>query len=87
MSWRLAFHSAKLLFSYIIPYKMRLFRDAVFDGDISKVRQLAAERPRLLQQSIDADGYTALGNLTIDNCFIFEFFFLDVIIRFSNFVG
>jgi len=61
MSWRLAFHSTKLLFSYIIPYKMRLFRDAIFDGNLSKIRQLAAERPRLLQQSIDADGYTALG--------------------------
>lgn len=61
MSWRLAFHSAKLLFSYIIPYKVRTFRDAIFDGKIDVIRQLAAERPRLLQQSIDADGNTALG--------------------------
>lgn len=61
MSWRLAFHSAKLLFSYLIPYKVRVFRDAIFDGKIDVIRQLAAERPRLLQQSIDADGNTALG--------------------------
>ena len=62
MSWRLAFHSAKLLTSYIIPYKMKLFRDAIFDGNIALIRKLAAERPRLLQQSIDADGNTAIGN-------------------------
>lgn len=61
MSWRLAFHSAKLLFSYIIPYKVRVFRDAIFDGKVDVIRQLATERPRLLQQSIDADGNTALG--------------------------
>ncbi|CAF2431441.1 unnamed protein product [Rotaria sp. Silwood2] len=61
MSWRLAFHSAKLLFSYLIPYKMTLFRDAILAGNIPKIRQLADERPRLLQQAIDADGYTALG--------------------------
>jgi ankyrin repeat protein len=61
MSWRLAFHSAKLLFSYLIPYKVRIFRDAIFDGKIGTIRQLAAERPRLLQQSIDGDGNTALG--------------------------
>jgi ankyrin repeat protein len=61
MSWRLAFHSAKLLFSYLIPYKVSIFRDAIFDGKIETIRQLAAERPRLLQQSIDGDGNTALG--------------------------
>jgi len=61
MSWRLAFHSAKLLFSYLVPYKMRVFRDAIFDGKLDTIRQLASERPRLLQQSIDADGNTALG--------------------------
>jgi ankyrin repeat protein len=61
MSWRLSFHSAKLLFSYLIPYKVKLFRDAIFDGNIPIIRQLAAERPRLLQQSIDADGNTAIG--------------------------
>ena len=62
MSWRLAFHSTKLLFSYLFPYKMKGFRDAIFDGDVAAIRQYAAERPRLLQQSIDADGNTALGN-------------------------
>jgi ankyrin repeat protein len=61
MSWRLSFHSAKLIFSYIFPYKVRLFRDAIFDGKLDVIRQLAAERPRLLQQSIDADGNTAIG--------------------------
>ncbi len=71
MSWRLAFHSAKLLFSYLIPYKVRIFRDAIFDGKIETIRQLAAERPRLLQQSIDGDGNTALGIFMIDNCFSF----------------
>lgn len=64
MSWRLAFHSTKLLFSYLIPYKVKLFRDAIFDGNISAIRQLSAERARLLQQSIDADGNTALGQST-----------------------
>ena len=66
MSWRLAFHSAKVLFSYLIPYKMRVFRDAIFDGKIDVIRELAAERPRLLQQAIDADGNTAIGRLLID---------------------
>jgi len=61
MSWRLAFHSTKLLFSYLIPYKVKIFRDAIFDGNVGRIRQLAAERPRLLQQAIDADGNTALG--------------------------
>ncbi|CAF1317385.1 unnamed protein product [Adineta ricciae] len=61
MSWRLAFHSTKLLFSYLIPYKVKIFRDAIFSGNIAVIRQLAAERPRLLQQSIDADGNTAIG--------------------------
>ncbi|CAF0754003.1 unnamed protein product [Adineta steineri] len=61
MSWRLAFHTTKLLFSYLIPYKMKVFRDAIFDGNIPVIRQLAAERPRLLQQAIDADGNTAIG--------------------------
>jgi len=61
MSWRLAFHSAKLLFSYLVPYKVKIFRDAIFDANIPVIRELADERPRLLQQSIDADGNTALG--------------------------
>jgi ankyrin repeat protein len=61
MSWRLAFHSTKLLFSYLFPYKMQTFRDAIFGGNLDTIRKLAAERPRLLQQSIDADGNTALG--------------------------
>jgi hypothetical protein len=69
MSWRLAFHSTKLLFSYLIPYKVKLFRDAIFDGNIPTIRRLAAERPRLLQQSIDADGNTALGIIMIDSLF------------------
>jgi len=77
MSWRLSFHSAKLLFSYLIPYKVKLFRDAIFDGNVEVVRQLAAERPRLLQQSIDGDGNTAIGNLTIDGCFFLYFFVLN----------
>ena len=61
MSWRLAFHSAKLLFSYIIPYKVKLFRDAIIAGNIGLVRRLAAERPRFLYQAIDGDGNTAIG--------------------------
>lgn len=71
MSWRLSFHSTKLLFSYLIPYKVKTFRDAIFDGKVEVIRQLAAERPRLLQQSIDADGNTALGNLIIFTSFLF----------------
>jgi hypothetical protein len=46
---------------------VRTFRDAIFDGDVNTIRQLAAERPRLIQQSIDADGNTALGNLIKDS--------------------
>lgn len=61
MSWRLAFHSTKVLLSYVFPYKVRAFRDAIFKGDANLIRQLAAERPRLLQQAIDADGNTAIG--------------------------
>jgi hypothetical protein len=76
MSWRLSFHSAKLIFSYIFPYKVRLFRDAIFDGKLDVIRQLAAERPRLLQQSIDADGNTAIGNLMIYNSCYFVSFLL-----------
>jgi hypothetical protein len=86
MSWRLAFHSAKLLFSYLIPYKVKIFRDAIFDGNMATIRQLAAERPRLLQQSIDGDGNTALGSLMID-LFFCSFFFYNLIIRFGNSVG
>ncbi len=40
---------------------MQTFRDAIFGGNLDTIRKLAAERPRLLQQSIDADGNTALG--------------------------
>jgi hypothetical protein len=69
MSWRTAFQSAKLLFSYIIPYKVKLFRDAVFDGNVTTIRQLAGEKARLLNQAVDADGNTALGIITI--CSIF----------------
>ncbi|CAF1083618.1 unnamed protein product [Rotaria sp. Silwood1] len=61
MSWRLAFHSTKVLFSYLIPYKMTSFREAILNGNIPRIRQLADERPRLIQQAIDADGNTALG--------------------------
>ena len=61
MSWRLSFQSAKLLFSYLIPSKLKTFRDAIFDGNVQTIRELATEQPRLLQQSIDADGNTALG--------------------------
>jgi hypothetical protein len=76
MSWRLAFHSTKLLFSYLFPYKVRVFRDAIFDGDLAAIRQLATERPRLLQQSIDADGNTALG---IDSYIFFSFnYYLNI---------
>jgi hypothetical protein len=85
MSWRLSFHSAKLLFSYLIPYKVKLFRDAIFDGNIPIIRQLAAERPRLLQQSIDADGNTAIGNLMINNQFFR--FYVCLINRFSTSIG
>ncbi|CAF4316661.1 unnamed protein product, partial [Rotaria magnacalcarata] len=35
--------------------------DSIFTGDVEKIRQLSDERPRLLQQSIDSDGNTALG--------------------------
>jgi len=49
------------LFSYLIPYKVKLFRDAIFDGNFAKIRQLVGERPKLLQQAVDADGNTALG--------------------------
>lgn len=45
----------------MIPYKVSTFRDAIFDGKLDVLRLLAAERPRLLHQSIDADGNTALG--------------------------
>lgn len=41
---------------------MKMFRDAIFDGDVAAIRQYATERPRLLQRAIDADGNTALGN-------------------------
>ena len=61
MSWRLAFHSAKLLFSYVVPYKVKIFRDAIIRSNVGVIRTMAAERPRLLQQTIDADGNTALG--------------------------
>jgi ankyrin repeat protein len=61
MSWRLAFHSTKILFSYLVPYKVKVFRDAIFKGNIPVIRAMAAERPRLLQQVIDSDGNTALG--------------------------
>jgi ankyrin repeat protein len=61
MSWRLAFHSTKILFSYLVPYKVKVFRDAIFKGNIPVIREMAAERPRLLQQVIDSDGNTALG--------------------------
>jgi len=61
MSWRLAYHSTKLLFSYLIPYKVRLFRDAIFNGNVTAIRQLSVGRPRLLRQAVDADGNTALG--------------------------
>lgn len=61
MSWRLAFHSAKVLMSYVIPYKVKLFRDAIICGNIAEIRQLALQKPRLLRQAIDSDGYTAVG--------------------------
>jgi hypothetical protein len=61
MSWRLAFQSTKVLFSYLLPYKIKTLRDAIFDGQIQTIRQLITERPKLLQQAIDADGNTALG--------------------------
>lgn len=82
MSWRLAFHSAKVLFSYLMPYKIRLFRDAIFDGKLDAIRQLAAERPKFLQQAVDADGNTAIGTLLIE-CFAFvliDFFRLGLAI-------
>jgi hypothetical protein len=69
MSWRTAFQSAKLLFSYLIPYKVKLFRDAVFDGNITAIRQLSGEKARLLQQAVDVDGNTALGMITIISIF------------------
>ncbi len=61
MSWRLAFQSTKVLFSYLLPYKIKTFRDAIFDAQIETIRQLITERPKLLQEAIDADGNTALG--------------------------
>jgi hypothetical protein len=80
MSWGLAFHSAKIVFSYIIPYKVKLFRDAIFDGKIPVIQRLAADRPRLLQQSIDADGNTALGMKIINYCLmlVFNIYFLGL---------
>jgi hypothetical protein len=61
MSWRLAFQSTKVLFSYLLPYKIKTFRDAIFDAQIETIRQLITERPKLLQEATDADGNTALG--------------------------
>ncbi|CAF0731820.1 unnamed protein product [Rotaria sordida] len=61
MSWRLAIQSTKLLFSYVIPYKIKLFREALLNANIVRIRQLAYEKPKLLQRAIDADGNTALG--------------------------
>jgi len=61
MSWRVAYRSTKLLFSYLFPSKVKYFREAIFNGNLDKIRQLAGERPIFLQDAIDADGWTALG--------------------------
>ena len=61
MSWRLAIQSTKLFLSYLLPYKIKQLRDAIFDGQIQSIQQITSERPRLLHQAIDADGNTALG--------------------------
>jgi hypothetical protein len=61
MSWRLSYQSVKVLFSYVMPYKVKTLRDAIFDGNVQAVREVVADRPKLLQQSVDADGNTALG--------------------------
>ncbi|CAF1169182.1 unnamed protein product, partial [Didymodactylos carnosus] len=61
MSWRLAFHSTKLVTSYLFPVRVKAFREAIFDGNVEIIRALAEKRPRLLYQTIDADGNTALG--------------------------
>ncbi|CAF0783824.1 unnamed protein product [Didymodactylos carnosus] len=41
--------------------RVKGFREAIFDGKLETIRHLAEKRPRLLHQSIDADGNTALG--------------------------
>jgi len=57
----LAYRSTKLLFSYLFPYKVKFFREAVFSGNLEKIRQLAGERKVFLTDAVDADGWTALG--------------------------
>lgn len=81
MSWRLAFHSTKLLFSYLFPYKMKLFRDAIFNGDLAAIRALSEGRPRLLNQSIDADGNTAIGMIIVRICLSHSILF------YTSFIG
>ena len=64
---------------------MRTFREAIFNGNLDTIRELATERPRLLQQSIDADGNTALGNFKINTSFLIFISYINV--RSSNFIG
>jgi hypothetical protein len=61
MSWRLAAHSGKVVFSYWIPCAVKTFRDAIFNEDVIAILNLAVDKPKLLEQAIDADGNTALG--------------------------
>jgi hypothetical protein len=61
MSWRLAAHSSKVVFSYWIPCTVKTFRDAIYNEDVATVLNLAIDKPKLLHQGVDADGNTALG--------------------------
>lgn len=49
---------------------MTAFRDAIFNSNIPRLTQLAKERSRLLRQSIDADGNTALGKVNDEQKFL-----------------
>ena len=88
MSWGLAISSTKLLVSYLVPHRIRVFREAIFDGNVVSIQQLAEERPRLLRRPIDGDGNTALGVTIVDSYFLKVAFLLCIIIiRFSNSIG
>jgi len=61
MSWRLAAHSSKVVFSYLIPCTVKTFRDAIFNEDATTILNSVIQKPKLLHQAIDNYGYTALG--------------------------
>jgi hypothetical protein len=61
MSWRLAAHSGKVVFSYFIPCTVKTFRDAIFNEDVTTILNSVIQKPKLLHQAIDTDGHTALG--------------------------